>query len=245
MRGTWFCSAQCFEKAFTAILARLLSSSVPARTATHRIPLGLMMVSRGLVSYEQLQCALEAQRRSGCGRIGDWLQSLGFASEQQVTSALSVQWACPVFSLRQAVEPRFLQILPLALSELDGMLPVHYLEATGTLYVAFSTGIDYTVLHAAEQMLGCRTEPCLVLRSALKRELDRARLFPRPTELVFETVADVAEMARIVRSYVLRLGAEEARMMICRSYIWVRLNSNGQAMNLLFRAPAAERRLQA
>ena len=62
----------------------------------HRVPLGLVLLAQGWITHPQLQTALEAQRASGQGRIGDWLtQSCGLP-EERITRGLGVQWSCPV-----------------------------------------------------------------------------------------------------------------------------------------------------
>ena len=46
----------------------------------------------------EVQAALEAQRRARYGKIGEWIEKLGFATEKEVTTALALQWGCPVAS---------------------------------------------------------------------------------------------------------------------------------------------------
>ena len=65
----------------------------------HRIPIGLLMLSQGWITQEQLRRALDAQREAGGkARIGKWLMQQCNLSEEQVTRALSMQWGCPVLS---------------------------------------------------------------------------------------------------------------------------------------------------
>ena len=65
----------------------------------HRVPLGLVLLAQGWITHPQLQAALEAQKQTGQGRIGDWLvQSCGLA-EERVTRGLGVQWSCPVLAM--------------------------------------------------------------------------------------------------------------------------------------------------
>ena len=45
------------------------------------------------------------------------------------------------------------------------------MAATATLHLAFGEGIDYGVLYAIEQMLGCRTESCLAFPSLFAKRL--------------------------------------------------------------------------
>lgn len=238
LSGSWYCSPQCLEKAVRQNFSRGRVTALPKRSARHRIPLGLLMLSRGQLTNPQLRAALEAQRASGHGRIGQWLEHMGFATEQQVTAGLGLQWACPVLPASAPHDPACLGLLPFSLLESFRMLPVRFVAATRILYVAFCDGIDYTALNAIEQMLDCRTEACLLSHSALERGLEQMAEQFRTRDLSFESRRDVGEMARITCSYALKLGAEEVRIVHCGDYLWTRLQSGDTATNLLFRRPA-------
>ncbi len=240
LEGARYCVPECLDRALTEALRRLRSFRGSTAKATHRIPLGLLLLSRQLLSAEQLRAALEAQREAGCGQLGDWLQRLGFVNEQQVTAALARQWSCPVWrtsGARLVLSP--IPEIPARLLQSCYMLPVNYVESTATLHVAFSGGIDYTVLYAIERMLGCRTEPCLVTPSALRTGLLELGEQHAPAEVVFDRVADADEFARIVRGYAVKAGASEVRMAHCGRYVWVRLERTSRpAISLLLSAPA-------
>ena len=206
----------------------------------HRVPLGLLMLSRKQLTASQLRIALEQQRAAGHGRIGDWLQELGFATEGQITSALARQWSCPV--LRTSLEilgaGRFIPI-PLLLLESFQMMPVEFAEARKTLLIAFSEGIDHTVLYAIEQMLGYRTDACLVCPSTLRKGLQALAQRHAVKDVVFDRVEDASECVRIIGSYAAKVGAEEVRVAKCGKYIWIRLEGQKrETVNLVLRAPA-------
>lgn len=234
--GVRYCTDHCIEVALANSLARLLD--LPTRTAaSHRVPLGLLLLSRQQITAEQLQLALEAQRENGRGRIGEWLQTLGFASEQQVTGALARQWSCPVLQPQFARTRRGPQ-LPLALLQSFLMLPVDYVEPTSTLHLAFAERIDYSVLYAIEQMMGCHTEPCMAVPSFIRENLQGMAANRSDSELVFERVSDAGEGGRIIRSYCVRVAASEVRIAACAPYLWVRLlRTSREPLNLLLRSP--------
>ena len=73
----------------------------PAERAL-RMPLGLILLSRGWISHRELQEALAAQRRAQEGRIGEWLHRLHGISEETIAKALAIQWNCAVLALRNA-----------------------------------------------------------------------------------------------------------------------------------------------
>ena len=236
LQDRWQCGWECFETGIGEIFAGMLSGTSRRSRKNHRVPLGLVLLSRGDITHESLKAALEAKQASGRGRIGEWLRQMGAVREDHLTAALGLQWSCPIFPLQN--NRRYLDhapMIPLPLLEASRMLPVHYLPASNLLYVAFADGLDYTVLYAVEQMLKCRAQPCLVEESAWNRALEEVRQQSRPMEILFDDVQDSHEMARTVRSYAAALAAEDVRVVACGEHIWVRLQSAQQSGSLLFR----------
>jgi hypothetical protein len=214
---------QCLEGALHNALARTLSAS-PRSEIAHRVPLGLLLLSRQQLTVDRLREALEAQRSAGRGKIGEWLQTLGFASEQQVTAALARQWSCPLLRATSlpagfSRAPR----IPVTLLQAFVMLPVDYVDSTATLHIAFGEGIDYSVLYAIERMVGCRTEPCMAVPSLLRGNLQALSAHRGESEIVFDRLADSNEFASIIRSYCARVDASEIRLAACGAHLWVRL----------------------
>ena len=136
MQGEWLCSPQCLEAEARLAFARMcLQEDVVLK---HRVPLGLLMLSRGYLNEQQLQAVLAEQRRRHEGKVGELAQRLNFASERQVLTALSAQWACPVLTLRAAPERDAIDMLPRALVRSLNLMPVRWVRSTRLLYVALS-----------------------------------------------------------------------------------------------------------
>jgi hypothetical protein len=232
--GVLYCSPQCLEPALLAQFSRLMALSPPS-PPPNRMPLGLLLVARGKLNYTEVLAGLEAQRSARGGKIGEWFEKLGFATEQEITSALALQWGCPVASSLEpdAIAPPFR--LPLAILEKFHMLPLHHVSATNTLSIAFGERVDHAVLYAIEKMLQCRTQPCVGGRNSVARILDRMRHQPLAREFEFGPMHDAADMVRIASSYITRFGAEEIRLDRLGPFIWLRLKWRTSIMNLLFR----------
>ena len=95
--GNWACSAACMEHILTDAICSQIESWEPVHAERAlRMPLGLILLSRGWISHGELQDALAAQRRSGNGRIGEWLGRLHGVSEGTIAKALGIQWNCAV-----------------------------------------------------------------------------------------------------------------------------------------------------
>jgi hypothetical protein len=236
VHGVRYCFPSCLERELRRRFTRLLSVAPAEPRRAHRIPLGLLMLSRGDIDDTQLRAALAAQRIGGEGRIGEWMQRMGFIGERRITAALGAQWACPVLpgvpaSLRESV-------LPLPLMRRFRMAAVSYIAATRTMHIAFTEGIDYAALLAIEQALKCSAEPCVTSQSALASLLAQSEEEPRRSDQVFPQVRTPDEMTRIASSYASMLATEDLRLTRFAEYIWVRVEAGKDSANLLF--PAEE-----
>src|SRR5271166_6027438 len=145
LQGVFYCRPQCLEAALLGQLSRMRIMS-PRAPIPNRIPLGLLMVARGKLTHLEVRAALEAQQRARYGKIGEWIEKLGFATEQEVTSALALQWGCPVVS---AFDPSTIQSparIPLPILEAFQMLPLNYVASANTVYLAFGERVDHAAL---------------------------------------------------------------------------------------------------
>ena len=240
--GHWYCSPECFEQALASAVAKFLHLKAHALAKPHRVPLGLLMLSRGLVDNEQLKKALKAQKESGTGRVGEWLRHIGAVNEEQVTQILGLQWSIPVFPLSQS--RRFLEcarLVPFSLLEVAEMVPVHRISSSQDLYVAFVDRINYSALYALEKMLDCHTEPCLAVESHIVQALNELRQMPRPIETLVNNVSDPGEMASSILAHVLRLGAMDVKISGFDNFIWARILSPSGSTDILFHVQRNDR----
>jgi hypothetical protein len=237
LQGQWYCSPDCFEQAAQTTFIRLLPTAESNKVRKHRIPIGLLLLSRGVINGEQLKHALALQREKGGGRIGKFLQQIHAASEREITDGLAAQWGCPVYPLGSARE--FLHcasLLPLILLDTGHMLPVHYLPLQQILYLAFVEGVDRTTLYAVEQMLRLRTIPCIVSESEQLGAIEILRRVEGPPTTVFESPALPIEMARTARGYALQVDAKEVWMARSGRFIWIRLATSVDYKDILFQS---------
>lgn len=240
LEGRWVCSPACFEQSVAGLLERIVPLACRWKPKVHRLPIGLVLLSRGVIRDDQLREALDRQRMEGTRRLGYWLQQIGAATEDEITSALAMQWACPVFPL--AKERSFIQcatMLPVAVIRAARMLPVYLSRDRSLVYMAFVDGIDHTWLRSAEQILGRRTVPCLVSESAFDRAVEEICSRTRPEEFLFDSVTDIREMSRVTTSFALQLQAKSVQLIACRELAWARIHSGPISRDLLFRVPVA------
>lgn len=234
----WYCSAACFEDAAAALFASFKLKAGPAHTQQHRLPIGLLMLSKGMINNQNLQEALSAQRESSSGRIGAWLRQKGIVTETQLTVALGIQWGLPVF--QPAVKPDWAAcaaMAPVRMMEVAHMVPVHYKPAVRTLYVAFSEGLDFGTLRALEQVLECTAQPCVISESEMTEALNAIRRAPRPGEAEVDCPPSSRALARMTREWVEANSPQDVRAALASKFIWVRIESGANPAHLLFRLP--------
>lgn len=239
MQEKWYCSSRCLTSAAQKELLRLLLSKPGCGAQLSRMPLGLSLMSRGLLTRTQYQEALDEQKRYG-GELGELVVSKGWVSESQVTAAIAAQWGCAVYAMPTYLLSSGIQI-PLALLKVNSAIPLHYVAASNLLLVGFVHSVSYGLLSAIEQITGCKTQPCFVTPSEFKAErdrLERERALLEDSsakEVVSNRMQTPAEMAQALCEYCVDLEADEAIMRRCNEYIWARLKASSAKADLLFR----------
>jgi hypothetical protein len=234
--GRWYCSRGCLEAVLAGRVHALLSSFHAERPRAHRFPLGLLLVNRRVISTAQLREAIRLQREAGHGRLGDWLRQTADLSAQQLTAALGQQWGCPVFPLEhQAVPVAWSDLIPLPLLESAAAVPAHASADGRVLHLAFGERIDHTLLYAVEQMLSCRTFPCVAHAPAIQTQLEKLRKLTSGNNTCFDTVRESPEMAWTICNYATELRATRLVLARAGAFIWVRFFRSRSARDLLFR----------
>lgn len=234
--GRWYCSTECFHDHLMAHVRGLLAGSVRERPRRHRIPLGLLLVTSGAISQQQLREALQHQSHSAGEKLGRVLCQMGFVASDQLTAALANQWGCPVYPLDpQSPLLGCHDLVPFALLQSACAVPVFVSSDGRTLHLAFGERLDHTTLYAVEQMLGCRTIACIAEEASVIKSLEELRRGAATAESSFDTMRDPREIAWTIRSYAGEYRASHIAVARASSYLWVRFMSGSLTKDLLFR----------
>lgn len=221
--GGWTCSEECTRHVIGVAVRHEMDGieSGPVEHR-HRVPLGLLMLSQGWISQQQLKTALLLQKAAGHGRLGSWLVREAHISERLVTRALSMQWSCPVFSLDSLPDLSLGLMAPRLIAEAFGLLPLR-IAGQKLLYVGFEDRVDRCLTFAIERITGLRVEAGLLdsaeFDSAHSLFLSQA-LFPRVT--LVEAVNTEAMIAMLA-SYVERVRPLQARLVRVHDLYWMRM----------------------
>lgn len=132
--------------------------------------LGELLVRTGLITEEQLEEALSAQR-SGGGSLSSKLVGLGFIEEDDFVEIISKQYGVPVIEIEEyEIDDTLLRLIPYNLAQKHCLIPLIKEETTLTVAmgdpsnivalndVKFITGLDIHVVIAGESHIRARQE---------------------------------------------------------------------------------------
>lgn len=219
--GAWSCGESCLRRAIGSAVARECSTTASRRTHRHRVPLGLMLLSAGCITSQQLRRALEIKQNSSL-RIGEILQQEYDIDEGRITLALSTQWGCQVWEPRGNIAPGMACVAPMLLLETSGMLPMRMSSGGERIALAFEETSDSLTTFALQRMHGTEVEIGIVSSSnwrALRTSLQGLESVPMVGRRTSDRTAAIADMARNI----LRLQPVESRMVRIRQYLWLRV----------------------
>ena len=221
LEGKWACSKECmWEMTHRAVLGETDQDTAIVHYR-HRVPLGLLLLSRGTITQAQLRRALAAQKKAGEGRLGEWLVRQQSAKEDDIARVLSAQWNCPVLAAAPHDSAAMANVFPRILIDTFGVVPLR-VAGKHLLYVAFEDRIDRSLVLAAERMLGLKVEAG-VMRDAeyhnARQQMMRAQ-FPKTRLLAAENIRGMVhaftaliEERKAVRSQIVRV----------HDYFWLRI----------------------
>ena len=148
--------------------------------------LGELLIQSGVITPEQLEQALAAQREEKA-LVGEILVRLGFLRPGDLGAALAQQHGVPFVALEtQDVDSQVALFLPEAFCR--KMLIVPFRVADGTLSLAMAAPDDLWAISEAEQLGGYQVEPYVASPASILRLLDRT--FDRKL-LMRQTIIDM------------------------------------------------------
>jgi type IV pilus assembly protein PilB len=156
-------------------------------TATRK-PLGQLLLDKGLIKAEQLERALDEQRRSNHQKLlGEILVEMRFCTEDQITEALAQAYGVPYARVSPRIaDPRVIAILPKEFLEKHQVLPLFLVE--GTLTVAVPEPANVFLLEEIERLSGHSVQ----LVAATTRDIKATLQTYLPNDKVF-VIDDIIE----------------------------------------------------
>ena len=217
----WSCSDRCLRAKVATAFRRESTEGGVRRTHQHRLPIGLILLEQKVITQEQLQDVLRAQKSTGGGRIGDWLMKVCGVEEAQITRALARQWSCPVFPLAEFDPETIARTAPLRILERSAAVPLR-LIGTERLQVGFEHAISAAATFAIERTNRIRVESGLAVKSelrAVQRMLCKDDFIPE----TFHACSELAEVRERVVRCLSQLQPVASRLSRVHEFYWLRM----------------------
>jgi len=141
---------------------------IPLRTT--RKKLGELLIERKIITPEQLQIALEEQKRKG-GYLSQHLIALGFAKELDIAMCLSNQYNFAYLPLKNYSIPQdILGIIPLKWIKIYTLLPVD--KVGNILSVVMADPLNEGVIHMLEQITNSHIQVFISTYTEINEAID-------------------------------------------------------------------------
>jgi len=168
--------------------------------------LGDLLVKEKIITPEQLDRALKAQREGGGQiRLGSTLVQLGYVSDEEVTNFLSRQYGVPAINLQYfEIDPAVVKLIPEETAKRYQILPLSRVGASLTIAMADPTNVF--AMDDIKFMTGFNIEPVVASEPAIAEAILKAYGSTAPEENVDELLAAMGEEADV------ELQAEQEEM---------------------------------
>ncbi len=135
------------------------------------IKLGQLLVNNNIVKEEQLEEALELQKKEG-GRIGTNLIKLGFLTDEILVEFLSEQYGVPAVTLSQMdVEESITKLVPYDIAYKYQIFPVS--RDGATLTIAMTDPSNVFAIDDVKFMTGYEVKPVIASETAIKEAITK------------------------------------------------------------------------
>ena len=118
--------------------------------------LGELLLERGVINEEQLNKALKVQKERG-GLIGQVLVMLGYAKEEEIAQALTVQYGFPYLPLEcYEINCEALKLIPQNVSEQYNLIAIDRMG--DLLTIAMSNPLNVQAVEDIEMISNCKVQ---------------------------------------------------------------------------------------
>jgi len=182
-----------------------------AETTTKTVRVGDVLVDRGLITSEQVDQAITAQKEGGKRQLlGEILIELGYISQEQLTAALADAYSTPFARLSsRLVDGDVFNVLPREFMEEHDVLPMFKVD--GMLTVAVTDLTNFFLCDEIAQHAGCPVQVVAVLADDVHKVIEELSQDDAPSfdELFADAEsATVTEPGDADRSDVEDLGSD-------------------------------------
>ncbi|MCM8760878.1 MAG: hypothetical protein NC938_01970 [Candidatus Omnitrophica bacterium] len=118
--------------------------------------LGELLLERGVINEEQLNKALKVQKERG-GLIGQVLVMLGYAKEEEIAQALTVQYGFPYLPLEcYDINVEAMRLVPQNVAEQYNLIAID--KMGDLLTIAMSNPLNIQAVEDIEMLSNCKVQ---------------------------------------------------------------------------------------
>jgi len=118
--------------------------------------LGELLLERGIINDSQLEKALKIQREKG-GLIGQILVMLGFAKEEEIAQALTVQYGFPYLPLEcYEISQEAIKLIPENVAKQYNLISIDKIGEL--LTIAMSNPLNFQAVEDVETISHCKVQ---------------------------------------------------------------------------------------
>jgi type IV pilus assembly protein PilB len=135
------------------------------------IKLGQLLVNNNIIQEEQLEEALELQKKEG-GRLGSNLIKLGFLTDETLVEFLSEQYGVPAVSLsHEDVEASITKLVPYDIAYKYQIFPIS--RSGATLTIAMTDPSNVFAIDDIKFMTGYEVKPVIASETGIKEAITK------------------------------------------------------------------------
>jgi len=167
----------------------------------HKIKLGEFLVSRNIITQDQLQKALEEQKKlkenGKYKKLGELIVELGFADEKEILKALSEYLEIDFVDLyNEKVDYDLLSSFPLSMLEDNLILPFRMDD--NYIYIATSEPLNYDIIEMVERILNKPSKVFIAFSKDVISVLENLKKYLKARELIKKIKEDLSETIGVI-----------------------------------------------
>jgi len=133
--------------------------------------LGQLLIEKGIINEGQLSKALKVQGEKG-GLIGQILVNLGFATEEDIAQAITVQYGFPYLPLAgYDIDKEVIAMIPEQVARQYGLIPID--KIGDTLTIAMANPLNMQAIEDIEMLTNCSAQIFVSTLSDLNEAITR------------------------------------------------------------------------
>jgi type IV pilus assembly protein PilB len=134
--------------------------------------LGEVLLERGVITHEQLNLAIEYQKKHKGFLLGEVLVELKFATEKDIAQALTCQYGFPYLPLASyEIDPAVINSVPEHVCRQFCLIPIDKIGKSLTL--AMSNPLNLQAAEDIELITGCTVQAFVSTTSDIKQSIDK------------------------------------------------------------------------